>query len=60
MKGFRSVGAAQRFLAAFSGITPHFRPRRHLMTGTQHRAGMTARFAVWEQVTGVTSRPAAA
>ena len=27
MKGFRSMGAAQKFLAAFSGISPHFRPR---------------------------------
>jgi putative transposase len=26
MKGFRSTGAAQRFLSAFSGISPHFRP----------------------------------
>ncbi len=26
MKGFRGVGAAQRFLSAFSGISPHFRP----------------------------------
>jgi putative transposase len=26
MKGFRSVGGAQRFLSAFSGISPHFRP----------------------------------
>ncbi|WP_181383406.1 IS6 family transposase [Streptomyces sp. NWU339] len=60
MKGFRSVGAAQRFLAAFSGISPHFRPRRHLMTGTQHRAEMTVRFTIWEQITGVTGRPAAA
>ncbi|WP_406349611.1 IS6 family transposase [Streptomyces sp. NBC_00144] len=60
MKGFRSVGAAQRFLSAFSGISPHFRPRRHLMTGTQHRAEMTVRFTIWEQVTGVTGRPAAA
>ncbi|MDQ0904735.1 transposase-like protein [Streptomyces canus] len=31
MKGFRSVSGAQRFLSAFSGISPHFRPRRHLM-----------------------------
>ncbi|MEV6005035.1 IS6 family transposase, partial [Streptomyces griseomycini] len=45
---------------AFSGVSPHFRPRRHLMTGTRHRAGVTVRFAVCEQVTGVTSRPAAA
>ena len=60
MKGFRSTGGAQRFLSAFSGISPHFRPRRHLMTGTQHRAEMTVRFAIREQVTGVTSRPVAA
>ncbi|MER5359518.1 IS6 family transposase [Streptomyces sp. NPDC002785] len=60
MKGFRSVGAAQRFLSAFSGISPHFRPRRHLMTGTRHRAEMTVRFTIWEQTTGVTDRPAAA
>ena len=26
MKGFRSVGTAQRFLASFSRISPHFRP----------------------------------
>ncbi|MGW3661398.1 IS6 family transposase [Streptomyces sp. NPDC005151] len=60
MKGFRSVGAAQRFLSAFSGFSPHFRPRRHLMTGTQHRTEMTVRFTIWEQITGVTGRPAAA
>ncbi len=35
MRGFRSVGAAQRFLAAFSGISPHFRPRRHLLTAIE-------------------------
>ncbi|MGW1902259.1 IS6 family transposase [Streptomyces hirsutus] len=60
MKGFRSVGGAQRFLSAFSGISPHFRPRRHLMTASECRAEMTARFAVWDQVTGVAGQPAAA
>ncbi|MFE1409020.1 transposase, partial [Streptomyces sp. NPDC058770] len=60
MKGFRSVGAAQRFLAAFSGISPHFRPRRHLMTVPDHRAEMTIRFAIWDQATGATGRPAEA
>ncbi|PWI04897.1 IS6 family transposase [Streptomyces sp. NWU339] len=60
MKGFRSVGGAQRFLSAFSGISPHFRPRRHLMTASEYRAEMAARFAVWDQVTGVAGRPAAA
>jgi transposase-like protein len=32
MKGFRSTGGAQRFLSAFSSISPHFRPHRHQMT----------------------------
>ena len=52
MKGFRSTGGAQRFLSAFSGISPHFRPHRHLMTATQHRAEMTIRFSTWDQITG--------
>ncbi|MEU2981663.1 IS6 family transposase [Streptomyces hirsutus] len=55
MKGFRSVGAAQRFLSAFSGISPHFRPRRHLMTAAEYRTEMTVRFTVWDQVTGTTA-----
>ncbi|MFE7652243.1 IS6 family transposase [Streptomyces bottropensis] len=53
MKGFRSVGGTQRFLSAFSGISPHFRPRRHLMPAHDYRAEMTVRFAIWEQITGV-------
>jgi transposase-like protein len=60
MRGFRSVGTAQRFLAAFSGISPHFRPRRHLMTADRHRFEMTLRFAIWDQITGTTGRPATA
>ncbi|WP_202469305.1 IS6 family transposase [Streptomyces sp. SID2888] len=60
MKAFRSVGGAQRFLAAFSGISPHFRPHRHLMTAPDHRAEMTVRFAIWEQITGTAGLPATA
>ncbi|MER5503051.1 IS6 family transposase [Streptomyces sp. NPDC002561] len=60
MKGFRSVGAAQRFLSALSGISPHFRPRRHLMTAPENRAEMTVRFAIWDQNTGAAGQPAAA
>jgi transposase-like protein len=52
MKGFRSAGGAQRFLSAFSGISPHFRPRRHLMAAPDHRAEMIIRFTIWEQITG--------
>ncbi|MFJ4980459.1 IS6 family transposase [Streptomyces coeruleorubidus] len=59
MKGFRSVGGAQRFLSAFSGISPHFRPRRHLIPASDYRAEMTVRFAIWEQITGVASLPTA-
>ncbi|CAL9335300.1 hypothetical protein SUDANB176_00153 [Streptomyces sp. enrichment culture] len=60
MKGFRSVGAVQRFLSVFSGISSHFRPRRHLTTTPGHRSDMTVRFAIWDQVTGVAGRPAGA
>jgi transposase-like protein len=59
MKGFRSVGAAQRFLSAFSGISPHFRPRRHLMTAPDHRLEMTIRFTIWNQTTGPAGLPTA-
>jgi putative transposase len=51
MKGFRGTGAAQRFLSAFSGISPHFRPRRHRLSAHDYRAEMTIRFSIWEQIT---------
>lgn len=60
MKGFRSVGTAQRFLAAFSRISPHFRPRRHQLTATDFRTEMTRRFTLWNQITGSTGLPTAA
>ncbi|MFI0504227.1 hypothetical protein ACH3WN_15475 [Streptomyces albogriseolus] len=60
MKDFRSVGAAQRFLSAFSGIPPHFRPHCHLMTAPDHRAEMTIRFAIWDQITGDAGQPTTA
>ncbi|MEV7864323.1 IS6 family transposase [Streptomyces hirsutus] len=60
MKGFCSTGGAQRFLSAFSGISSHFRPRRHLMAAPDYRAEMALRFAIWEQVTGVAGLPATA
>jgi putative transposase len=58
MKRFRSAGGAQRFLSAFSAISPHFRPRRHRLTAAQYRHEMTTRFTTWNQVTGLA--PAAA
>ncbi|MGA6160419.1 IS6 family transposase [Stenotrophomonas sp. NPDC087984] len=60
MKDFRSTGGAQRFLSAFSGISPHFRPRRHLMTAPGYRAEMTIRFAIWYQATGTAGQLAEA
>lgn len=57
MKRFTSPGHAQRFLSAFSGISPRFRPRRHRLTVDAYRDEMTERFATWQQITGC---PAAA
>ena len=53
MKRFKSLRHAQRFLSAFSGISAHFRPRRHLLSATQWRTEMADRFAVWRQVTAL-------
>ncbi|MEU0837836.1 IS6 family transposase [Streptomyces sp. NPDC005969] len=60
MKGFRSPGSAQRFLSAFSGISPHFRVCRDLRTAAEHRFEMTLRFTIWDHVTGGIGLPAAA
>ncbi|MCX4781479.1 IS6 family transposase [Streptomyces sp. NBC_01264] len=60
MKGFRSVGGAQRFVSAFTGISPHFRTGRHLITARRHRLEMTVRFTIWNQITGAAGMPAAA
>ncbi len=46
-----SFGAAQWFLSAFSGMSPHFRPRRHRMTAPDHRAETTLRFTIWNHIT---------
>jgi putative transposase len=53
MRKFRSPGGAQRFLSAFSGISPHFRPRRHRLTAAQHRHEMTIRFTASNEVLGL-------
>jgi putative transposase len=57
MKKFRSPGGAQRFLSAFSGISPHFRPHRHRLTAAGYRHEMNTGFTAWNKVVGV---PAAA
>jgi putative transposase len=55
MKRFHTPGAAPRFLAVFSVICPHFRPRRHRLTADDYRSEMTRRFAVFTEVTGLTA-----
>ena len=58
MKRFTSPGHAQRFLSAFSGISPHFRPRRHLLSAADYRRVMAGRFAVWNEITEVATTAA--
>ena len=55
MKRFASPGQAQRFLSAFGGIAGHFQARRHLLIASEWRREMTDRFAVWNEVTGVSA-----
>jgi hypothetical protein len=52
MKKFTSARHAQRFLSAFSGISPHFRPGRHRLSAQEYRREMTDRFTTWNQITG--------
>ena len=58
MKLCTSPRHAQRFLSAFSRISPHFRPRRHLLSATGWRHEMADRFTVSNQMTGVTTTAA--
>ena len=55
MKRFTSPGHAQRFLSAFSVISPHFRPRRHLLHAEEYRSEMANRFSTWNEVTRLTT-----
>ena len=54
MKRFTSPGHAQRFLSAFSGISPHFQTRRHLLHAQEYRREMANRFSTWNEVTRLT------
>ena len=59
LKRFKSIRHAQQFLSAFSVISPHFRPRRHLLSGADYRQVMADRFAVWNEITGAMTTVAA-
>jgi putative transposase len=51
MKRLTSPRHTQRFLSACSGISAHFRPRRHRLSATRWRTEIADRFAVWNEVT---------
>jgi putative transposase len=55
---FTSPGHAQRFLAAFSGISSHFRPRRHRLSAEEYRREMDTRCTTWNEVTGTATAAA--
>jgi putative transposase len=52
LQRFKSPGHAQRFLAAHGPITPHFRPRRHLLPASVYHHEMRNRFESWAEITG--------
>jgi putative transposase len=50
MRGFKSAGHAQRFLATFGVIATFFRPGRHLLGARNYREVMRRRFRQWGDV----------
>jgi putative transposase len=52
MQRFKSPGHAPRFLAAYSPIASHFRPRRHLLPAPVYRQEMAHRFPIWWEIIG--------
>jgi len=51
MRGFKSAGQAQRFLASFGVIASFFRPGRHLLAAKNYREIMYRRFMQWTEIT---------
>jgi putative transposase len=50
MRGFKSPGHAQRFLAAFGVIASFFCPGRHLLAARNYREVVRRRFTQWNEV----------
>ena len=50
MRGFKSVGHAQRFLATFGVIASFFRPGRHLLAEENDREIMSRKFVQWNEI----------
>ncbi len=53
LRRFKSAGHAQRLLSAFEPIRGHFRLSRHNKSAGEYHAQRTARFARWNEITGV-------
>jgi putative transposase len=51
MQRFKSPEQAQRFLSSYAMIYGHFRPRRHLISASQHQRARTKAFQIWQQET---------
>jgi len=51
MRGFKSSGSAQRFLAVHARVQNAFRLGRHLMSAANYRLLRTRAFATWREVT---------
>jgi transposase-like protein len=47
MQGFRSPGAAQRFLSIHAAVYNHFVTRRHLISADEHRHRRDQAFTAW-------------
>jgi putative transposase len=58
LREVQQMMAQRGFLSAFSGISPHFRPRRHRLTAEDYRCEMDTRFTTWNEVTGTATAAA--
>ena len=52
-RGLHSAGGTQRFLSAFTGISPYFRPRLHVLSAQTYRREMDTRFATRNEIVGL-------
>jgi len=52
LRHFKSVGHAQRFLAAFEPMRGHFRLSRHKRPAAEYRAQLLQQFQSWNALTG--------
>jgi len=55
MQGFRSPGAAQRFLSLHAATYNTFNTRRHLITASEHRKRRDQAFTIWREAAGITA-----